>query len=64
MSVEISSMVDIQFSVYHYKTGDIQLLKHSNHVEKSRKIYCPCLPVDFWLDIFYGDFGNIQKTIY
>ena len=38
MSVEISSMVDIQFSVYHYKTGDIQLLKHSNYVEIKKNL--------------------------
>ena len=62
MSVEISSMVDIQFSVYHYKTGDIQLFKYSNYVEIKKNLLS--LPVDFWLDIFYGDFGIIQKTIY
>jgi len=27
MTGEILNMVDIQFSVYHYKTGDIQLIK-------------------------------------
>ncbi len=35
---EISSMVDILFSVYHYKTGDIQLLKHSKYIEIKRNL--------------------------
>ena len=39
-------MVDIQFSAYHYKTGDMQLFKYSKCIETMKNLLPP--PVDFY----------------
>ncbi len=43
-------MIDIQFSVYHYK--NIQLLKLGKYVELKKNLL-PRLPVDFYGLIFF-----------
>ncbi len=64
MTEEISEMVDIQFSAYHYKTGDIQLLKHRKYIEIKKNPLPPPARCLLCFDIFRGDFGIIQKTVY
>ncbi len=43
MSKEISEIADIQFSVYHYKTGDMQLNKHDKGIKYQEKSLL-CMP--------------------
>ncbi len=49
---EISKMVDIQFSVYHYKTGDIRQLKLSKYMEIKKNLLSR-VPVDFYGLMFF-----------
>ncbi len=62
--VELSSMVDIQFSAYHYKTGDIPPLKYSKYREIKKKICCPRLPVDFYGWIFFMVILVLYRKLY
>jgi len=56
-------MVDIQISVYHYKTGDMQLLKYSKCMKIKKKTPLPC-PLTFMVwHFFCGDFVIIRKTV-